>query len=30
MYPHGVQNRFRDRSLDRVFGRFAAFMQATQ
>lgn len=30
MYPHGVQNRFHDWSLDRVFGSFASFIEATQ
>lgn len=30
MYPHGVQNRFHDWSLDRVFGSFGAFIEATQ
>ncbi|WP_424361396.1 glycoside hydrolase family 2 protein [Methylocystis parvus] len=30
MYPHGVQNRFHDWSLDRVFGSFEAFIEATQ
>jgi Glycosyl hydrolases family 2/Glycosyl hydrolases family 2, sugar binding domain/Glycosyl hydrolases family 2, TIM barrel domain len=30
MYPHGVQNRFHDWSLDRVFGSFESFIDATQ
>ncbi|WP_442754740.1 glycoside hydrolase family 2 protein [Methylocystis sp. JAN1] len=30
MYPHGVQNRFHDWSLDRVFGSFEGFIEATQ
>jgi hypothetical protein len=30
MYPHGVQNRFHDWSLDRVFGGFDAFIEAAQ
>jgi hypothetical protein len=30
MYPHGVQNRFADWSLDRVFGSLAGFAQAAQ
>lgn len=30
MYPHGVQNRFHDWSLDRVFGSFEAFIEAAQ
>jgi hypothetical protein len=30
MYPHGVQNRFHDWSLDRVFGSFEGFVEATQ
>jgi hypothetical protein len=30
MYPHGVQNRFHDWSLDRVFGSFENFIDATQ
>jgi hypothetical protein len=30
MYPHGVQNRFHDWSLDRVFGTFENFIEATQ
>ncbi|QGM96349.1 glycoside hydrolase family 2 protein [Methylocystis parvus] len=30
MYPHGVQNRFHDWSLDRVFGSFQGFIEATQ
>ena len=30
MYPHGVENRFIDWSLDRVFGDFETFVSATQ
>ncbi|MDJ0449078.1 sugar-binding domain-containing protein [Methylocystis sp. JR02] len=30
MYPHGVLNRFHDWSLDRVFGSFEGFIEATQ
>lgn len=30
MYPHGVLNRFHDWSLDRVFGSFESFIDATQ
>jgi hypothetical protein len=30
MYPHGVLNRFHDWSIDRVFGSFEAFIEATQ
>jgi hypothetical protein len=30
MYAHGVRNRFQDWSLDRVFGTFESFIEATQ
>ncbi|QGM94822.1 glycoside hydrolase family 2 [Methylocystis rosea] len=30
MYAHGVRNRFQDWSLDRVFGTFESFVEATQ
>jgi hypothetical protein len=30
MYPHGVENRFRDWSLDRVFGSLPSFVEAAQ
>ena len=30
MYPHGVENRFHDWSLDRVFGNLAGFVRAAQ
>lgn len=30
MYAHGVENRFRDWSLDRVFGSLRAFIEAAQ
>src|SRR4051812_38098706 len=30
MYAHGVENRFRDWSLDRVFGSLKAFIEAAQ
>ncbi len=30
MYAHGVRNRFHDWSLDRVFGTFESFIEATQ
>jgi Glycosyl hydrolases family 2, sugar binding domain/Glycosyl hydrolases family 2, TIM barrel domain/Glycosyl hydrolases family 2 len=30
MYAHGVENRFRDWSLDRAFGSFEAFVKAAQ
>lgn len=30
MYPHAVQNRFHDWSLDRAFGSFENFIEATQ
>ena len=30
MYAHGVRNRFHDWSLDRVFGTFESFVEATQ
>jgi hypothetical protein len=30
MYPHGVENRFLDWSLDRVFGRLRDFVEAAQ
>jgi hypothetical protein len=30
MYPHGIENRFRDWSLDRVFGSLQGFIAAAQ